>query len=710
MDYFPPMASAAVKAIEILILLFLPGACIVAAALARKKISCLEGRSEFLFLSLALSFAASSALGLILAFAGCFSVRFLCTIVAAISLFPLILALPPRGKFILVSRGRSALLPLFLILALAGILFFRPVEYIFGGWDPGVYVNTAVHLDRWGSLTVPDRLFPLLTPESFPLVSHRHKSGFEERYPGFRYGLFRSHILIPQFYQLWTVWLAAAHSLLGLRGMFYLTPFLGLLSLLAIYLLGRELWDKSAGLLAVLLLSINLAEIWQVRFPTSETLSQFLIFSGAFAFARYLRLEERFWALTSGALLGVFLLSQISAALILVPLAVFFYSRWFLSFRKNDLAFWGPFLLLLLLSLDHHLLLGKTYAASILPSWARGKPFLLLPPAGVLVALLAARLLPRSIRQRLASAAGGRKARGAAVLVLAALLWFAYFVRPYLNPSSQDAANLVEFGWLVTPLGLALAALGLLRETFRARKAAEGFFLLLVVSFAGIFLWQQLVHQYYMWAARRFTVVAVPGALLLASRLLTDFPRGRSGIWRLAFPVAVALLVFFTARSSQVIWRHDEYKGAVAFYDRISKRMGRDMDSVVTVWSDSFTDKLPTTLDLVYQCQVYPLYRFDPDSPPWPLTPEGMFSSSTVSNYFLLTDREPPEAPGIYFKLEGIYPYHCGLLERRIDRLPRAIDTGARDGNFTVRLYRVSPDRANTRFAPTTADGASPEP
>jgi hypothetical protein len=686
------MASAAIKALEILVLLFLPGACVVAAALARKKISCLEGRSEFLFLSVAISFAASSVVGLILAYLGLFSLPGLCLILAVMSLLPFFLArAAPPGAFILLRRGKSAALPLLLVLILAGILFFRPVEYIFGGWDPGVYVNTAVHLARTGSLTVADPWAAVRTPDDRLAISHQHKYGFLERYPGFRYGPPGSRILIPQFYHLWTVWLACAYGLLGLHGMFYLTPFLGLLSLLAIYLFGRELWDKSSALLAVLLLSLNIAEIWQARFPTSEILAQFLVFSGVFSFARYLRLQEKFWAWTSGLILGVFLLSQISSALILVPLAVFFYCRWFLSFRNSDLAFSWPFSLLLLLSLGHHLFLGKTYAASILPPWIRDNPSLLSFPIVAMIALAGARLLPLALRQRLAQSAKGKPARIAAAVALAVLLWFAYFVRPYLDPANQDAANLVEFGWLVSPWGLALASLALLRETYRDRRSAAGFFLLLVICFAGNFLWRQLVHQHYLWAARRFSVIAVPGAVLLASRLLTDFPRGRAAIWRIVSPVAVVLLVFSTARMSQVIWRHDEYRGALDFCDRLSGRMGEG--AVVVVWSDAFTDKLPTPLDLAYRHQVVPLYRFDPDSPPWPLTPTGIESRSTLSDYYLLTDRQPPAAPGIRFDLEGEYPYHSGLLERRIDRLPQVIDQDAPDGNFTVRLYRVSPDR-----------------
>jgi len=695
------MASAAIKALEILFLILLPGACVVSAAIARKKISCLEGRSEFLFLSVAISFAASSVFGLILAYLGVFSIPGLCLILAVLSIpFFFLARSAPKTPFLLLRRGKSAAVPLLLVLILAGILFFRPVEYIFGGWDPGVYVNSAVHLARTGALTVSDPWAEAPAPDDRLAISHQHKHGFLERYPGFRYGPPGSRILSPQFYHLWTVWLACAYGLLGLHGMFYLTPFLGLLSLISIYFLGRELWDKSAALLAVLILSLNIVEIWQARLPTSEILAQFLVFSGVFSFARYLRLEEKFWALTAGLILGVFLLSQISAALILIPLAVFFYCRWFLSFRKSDLSFSWPFFPLLLLSLSHHLLFGKTYVASILPPWMKDNPSLLSYPIVAMIALAAARLLPLALRQRLAQSAQGKNARIAAAAVLAALLWFACFIRPYLNPADQDAANLVEFGWLVSPLGLALASLGLLREVYRNRKPAAGFLLLLVIAFAGNFLWRQLIHQHYLWAARRFAVVAVPGAVLLASRLLTDFPRGRAAGWRLVFPVAVVLLVFSTARMSQVIWRHDEYRGAVDFCDRLSRCMGEG--SVAVVWSDGFTDKLPTPLHLTYGHAIAPIYRSEPDAFLLPGAISRIMASSSafsqlsmsdLSPYILLTDRTPPEVPGLSFELAEEYPYHCGLLERRIDRLPREIDPDAPDGNFTVRLYRVPPDR-----------------
>jgi len=83
--------------------------------------------------------------------------------------------------------------------------------------------------------------------------------------------------------------------------MFYLAPVLGLFSLLAVYLAVREFWDRVVALAATFLLAVNLVEIWQARLPTAEILSQFLLFSGLFMTARYIKKGEVYMAWLGGS-------------------------------------------------------------------------------------------------------------------------------------------------------------------------------------------------------------------------------------------------------------------------------------------------------------------------------------------------------------------------------------------------------------------------
>ncbi|MCX6349263.1 MAG: hypothetical protein NTV79_07180 [Candidatus Aureabacteria bacterium] len=246
-------------------------------------------------------------------------------------------------------------------------------------------------------------------------------------------------------------------------------------------------------------------------------------------------------------------------------------------------------------------------------------------------------------------------------------------------------------GWLVTPLGLLVGALGLLREIKENRKAAVWFFILLVVSFAGVFVWRQLVHQRYMWAARRFAVVAVPGTLLFASRLLSDSLRSRFRVVRRLVPPIMILLVLSTAWGSRIIWRHREYGGAVSYCEKIAGDLAGA--GLVAVRGDYVSDKLPSVLDLIYGFRVLPLYRDNPEA--FRLLAE-LVKRAPGEKAFLLSSGPPPPMAGLEFEPEGEYPYHCGLLERRDDRLPRIIDADAPDGNFTVRIYRIVPARSQT--------------
>ncbi len=672
--------------VQAVLLLFLPGALLAAWAARRHRVG-FRDPVEFAFSAGVLSLAFSSVAGLLLAYSGAFSVHRLAGLVLIFSL--VLLALRPR-KMTGPVCGRLRLLAAlaFLLPAVLGAaLFFRPVPYVFGGWDPGVYANTAAYLAREGTIFPTDRTAGELEPEEVRRLAWRHSSGYREKYPGFRYTPRDPGRLIPEFYHLLPLWMAVLSSWFGPQGMFFLTPLAGLAALAAVWLAVREIWGTRAALAAGLLLVFNVVEIWQARFPTSEMLSQFLFFAGAAAAFRYLKREEPFWAVTAAAGWGLFLLCRVSSLLIWAPLAAFFYCRWWKKFRKDDLFLLLPLLLFTGLSFLPQFFGDWRYFINSVANLRAGggavRVGLALGGAGLVLAAVL-RILPGGLRGSLARALAGPTPRRLLLALVFAAGVYAYFIRPGLGPPNADRTNLVELGWLLGPVLLAVSFLGVLSFIREERSPAAWLLFLIVAVPTVVFTWRQMVHFNYMWAARRYADVVVPGLIVLAvyalRRLSRAGPRGRflAGAFFL-------LLLALSIRNSAPLFFHREYRGANAFVRELAGRLD---DAGLVLVEGEFVDKLPTPLDLIYGLRVLPVY------PGYPV-PEAVFRKLAAREepdggrvYWLRDNPAPPDAGGGW-SLAGKMVFHSPLWERRHDRLPRRPDPRSRDGNFTVYVFRA---------------------
>ncbi len=674
------------------LLLTVPGGFTVLAAWRKGWLPESRGWPELIFLSFLGSFSLFSLSALASAQLGIFSIH-LVGVVLLLYSFLVLLLLRPGPVRVVPSAGRPAetrrvkfpALILSLILLLSGLLYFRPTEYIFGGWDPGVYIGTGAHIARTGSILVEDRDPGFLSPRERSLFSRKHSFGYPEKYPGFRRAGPEGTRLIPQFYHLYPVLLAAAFFPSGLSGGFYLTPLLGTLSLLSIYLLVRELWGKPEGLMAAALIGVNRVQVWQARFPTAEMLSQFLLFSGLFLLARHLDRQERYPAVLAGVFLGLFMLSHISALLLLPVLLAYFYCRWFIDFRRGDLYFLLPFLVLTIYSILPHFFYGREYASLALRrfNWHRPVPLLLVMLAGF--GLSALRLAGRGFRRRLSSILSGSSLRWLGVLALVFIAVYAYFIRPFSPSLSADKTSLVELGWFLTRPGLVLALAGIGLALLINRRSAVWLFLLLTITFSFLFLWRQLISPYYMWAARRFAVVIIPGFLIGAAFFLGFLLRSRRRPLRLAAFLLLAVLVLLGIRKNRVLFTHREYRSAVSFIDELASRV-RDADLVAV---SAAVDKLPAPLDLVYGLPVLPIYRESPGQ--WETAVELVrrrFPDDPA--VYLLAEGEPPALPGVVLRPEGKLIYHVPLLERSGVHIPSRLDYAAPDGRIEVWIFRLA--------------------
>ena len=134
---------------------------------------------------------------------------------------------------------------------------------------------------------------------------------------------------------------------------------------------------------------------------------------------------------------------------------------------------------------------------------------------------------------------------------------------------------LVRLGWYLSPLGMLLGVVGLLRALWKRLTLGTAYFFTVLGIVGVIFGDDTYTVATYPYSLRRFLPVANPGLLILAAYALAwagREVRARAGVIRpLAWATAGALVVFFLV-TGWVIISHTEDAGAVAQIDRAGRR------------------------------------------------------------------------------------------------------------------------------------------
>jgi hypothetical protein len=630
----PPLPAALAGAF----LLLVPG--LVALALLRREEREALAWDETLWLAVALSVAASSWLGLLLGELGCFHLVTAGGLLAAASLAAALLGRRRLG-LPLVPPGRArALVPAFAVLALALLLQTRPSEYLVGGRDPGAYVAAMALIGRSGGIVYTDPVV-LEIPRADVELFFRHPDGppFSwSRFLGFDLETPADGRVYPQFFHLFPAFGAYLFQAMGLRGALATPDVFGVLGTLGVFLVVRRLWGEAVGLLAALLLSLNVMQVWFSRYPVSEPMSQFLLFLGLLAFLVWEERGSAAFGAVAGAAFGLTLLVRIDSVLILLPLV-----GWLVVRRAERTLTWRqaaalliPFVLLAGHAALHALVFARKYVQSIAsrPYWQRPVWVWALGAALVLAVLV---LADRAGPRLAAAVARRRRAlRHAAVAAVLLLALYAYWLRPLLsawaggdgNPAgsawpepgllaslgfarlaAHDAQALVRFAWFVTPLGLALGLGGLVLTLLRGGRR-ELLPLLVVAAFAGFYFYKIRVWADYPFAMRRYLPVVLPFTLAFAARALV-WLASRGGARRLLAAGLGAALGLSFALATRPLVGYRDWQGAVDFVRDLARRFGP---------RDVLVFEQPRSIHLVslplwagWGTSVLELARFNPD-------------------------------------------------------------------------------------------------
>ncbi|MDW8068301.1 MAG: hypothetical protein RML46_05250, partial [Anaerolineae bacterium] len=476
--------------------------------------------------------------------------------------------------------------PLFigLLVVMMGILYFRPHEFIFGGADAGVYVNLGANIARTGRWLIHLADLAAIPSDAYPMFFRQHPSYMIPRYnylPGFYVSDGGAQTIIPQFYPLHPVWLAVAHGLGGIWANLYMTPLWGILGVLAFYFAVREAFESRLAAIAAAVLALTPTQVWFARYPTSEVLTQFLLFGGLWAFARYIRSNETWAAGVAGAALGEVMLARIDTYFLLGVLPV--YAAYLYLQRRLDWRFWlfaGPMVGLALHSLLHAVFQGWPYFYNV---YFAGR-FLTGSRTAILTAGLMVAGLGFWVANRMVHRPGGMECLQAiwkigligvaALLVLLAA--YAYFLRPLQADPSRaspywyggntipdvEPYNMVRLGWYLSRPGLALGVLGIALIVSRTINERTWLVVGLGVFFSVLFLYRTFNNPHHVYVMRRYVPAVVPTfALGMAYAALYPVRWGKWGRI-LAAGLATGLILLMPYKG-QVMIPQTDYQGAV---------------------------------------------------------------------------------------------------------------------------------------------------
>ena len=166
-------------------------------------------------------------------------------------------------------------------------------------------------------------------------------------------------------------------------------------------------------------------------------------------------------------------------------------------------------------------------------------------------------------------------------------------------------------GWYLYPLGLSLAVAGGMALLLRARRT-QAFFLLAALTYSLFFFYKVRVWHDHYFAMRRFIPVILPAFFVAMAFLLSSL---RESGGRLAAPgsrVVAVLLVGVYLVSGHRLWRHNEFRGSLAFVEELARHIGDDDVAIFPAQEGLHLLELP--LAQLEDRKVLEFYTLKPES------------------------------------------------------------------------------------------------
>ncbi len=280
-----------------------------------------------------------------------------------------------NGRFLTAFRELSwewpSLMAL-LFLGVSAVVSPPPFEYVVGGRDHGVYVNTGVHIARTGGILVYDEALAAVPPELRDVLIRPETRLWQSGFPGPWSDGIRltgltirdkdAGVMLPHAFHLFPALIAVFYAVGGIKLALFTNLFLGMLGSVAIYLVGRRLFGPVVGLLTLFLLLLSVSQMWYMRYPSAEMLLQPLFWGGLLTAVFTLEQENRLTAVLTGVCFGLMHLAKMDTVLIPVLLFIFLIHLW-VQQRLRPVFRWllVPYLLLSIQAVLHGVFIATIY-------------------------------------------------------------------------------------------------------------------------------------------------------------------------------------------------------------------------------------------------------------------------------------------------------------------------------------------------------------
>jgi hypothetical protein len=522
--------------------------------------------------------------------------------------------------------------------------------------------------------------------------------------------------MVPNYFSLLPVWLALCYKLGGLPLLFHFNLMVGLVSLLLLVGLGRQIFQSpAAGWMAALLLSTNLAQIWLVRSPFSEIPAQMLLLGGLWLLALGRKHNNPRICLAAGTAWGAALFARPDSFL-LVPVIIIGIALIGVAnlkeARREWLAFLASFALIALYAAVHVISFSYFYLITTLDAlwktsnrWEAWAGILLLAGISCLFLRKGKTLLRRFYPD---PKTGSRRAFRLTAGLLLALFLYLYFLRPMGNPTVYqptgsfydkvsfrlyDELNLVRLGWYMTPAGLALAFAGLLllvhRLVRRHDKVLVPFAALLLV-FGAFYLYKSRAMPDNYWVIRRYAEIVIPGFLLLAAWCLTALVEKLKGKIRPAFAAGIAGILFLWVLGWQVglAWPVRDLRELEYSYSQLKKlaQINGGAD-ILLVEDGNFKFFLPGPLKFLFHKTIYVFARRELDGAAFDRLMDRWRAANKQVRILTSEEHSHLESQRYTFFPVDCFVFSTRMMENPVDRLPRRMQ----DLVLPVQIYEVRP-------------------
>ena len=534
----------------------------------------------------------------------------------------------------------------FLLLGLllgCSIVYFRPHEYIAAATDAGGYVNTAATIAQTGQFLLYDDWTALLKQHEIVALRPQIESFLPRwlQFVGWYIDDTNPAKTIPQFFPFHTVLIAVGMNLAGLYGGLLVTPLWGVLSIGGVYLVARRIFGPMVALLAALLLALTATHIFFVRYPTTESLTLLLVFTGLLSWqALYDRpLTNPLWGLLGGLSFGAAFLTRIDLPLVALLLLAGLLLQWRLRGWSKGWSWFAVSLAgVTVYAIFSALYLNWPYVYNtygIVGRVLARSPWLLAGAilSGIIMVGLAWLLLSDS--DHITYGPGwfhSKKAITALKIGLVGLVillsLYAYFLRPILEPPQYynnwlngepipllNGQNWVRIGWYITPLGLILATLGLAIIMWRYSLTRLALFLAVGVLTTIQYVYNIFNTPYHIYAMRRYVPIIIPMLMIYCAVALFSIYKIRPPwLGRLAgIGLTIVMVTSLTYQSRFVVQQRDFY-GAVAELTALNAALQAGTLIIINDPASSlFADNLGPPLQFAFGHKIATIRQTDGD-------------------------------------------------------------------------------------------------